>query len=136
MKTQYVAEVISQGGRTGTVESASRGFSAKLHGPAEDGSDGSTTPEDLFGAAYAACFHSAVANAAERAHLKLEGSTITARVALDENDQGGYQLGIELRASLPGIDEAQAKRLLHQAHQTCPYSKAVRGNVDVKLTLD
>lgn len=135
MKIADVAEVINQGGRTGKVETEDGALSISLHAPGEERA-GATTPEHLFGAAYAACFHSAVLSAAERSHLKIEGSTMMARVSLKEDDRGGYYLGVELKASLPGAAESQAKHLLHLAHQSCPYSKAVRGNVEVELTLD
>jgi lipoyl-dependent peroxiredoxin len=55
---------------------------------------------------------------------------------LVENERGEYELRVELLASLPGVSRTDADHLLHQAHTTCPYSKAVRGNVNVTLTLD
>lgn len=131
----YTAEVVNQGGRTGTVTAENEGLSLKLAKPEGDGHEG-TNPEQLFAAAYSACFHAALVSAAEKAHIPLKGSTLTARVTLFEDKNGGYELGVELRASLPGVDEAKAQKLLYQAHQTCPYSKAVRNNVDVRLTLD
>jgi osmotically inducible protein OsmC len=132
MKTLQVAEVISQGGRDGRVETADGRFSADF----QANGDASVTPEDLFAAAYAACFHSAILNHAEKGHFKIDGSTVTGRVSLNENQQGGYQLAVELRASLPGVSRSDAEHLMHQAHQTCPYSKAVRTNIPVSLVLD
>lgn len=133
-KTIQVAEVISQGGRQGKVESPEGGFSADFAARGEQ-MDG-VTPEHLFAGAYAACFHSALLSHAERGHFHIVGSTVTGRVALAENDRGEYELRIELRAALPGVARSDAEHLLHQAHATCPYSKAVRGNVNVQLTLD
>jgi osmotically inducible protein OsmC len=136
-KVIYTAEVVNQGGRAGKVTTENKGFSLQLVNPAED-PDGhkGTNPEQLFAAAYAACFHGALAAHAEKAHLTLTGSTVTARVTLYEDKEGGYQLGVELRVSLPGIERPKAEKILHQAHATCPYSKAVRNNVEVRLTLD
>lgn len=134
MKTEQVAEVISQGGRYGRVEAPDTSLALSLGDPSNDSS--ATTPEHLFGAAYAACFHSAILGAAERGHFQIEGSTVIARVDLLDDGRGGYQLKVNLRASLPGVSESDAKHLLHQAHQSCPYSRAVRGNIDVSLTLD
>ncbi len=133
----YTAEVVNQGGRSGTASSENGGLQLDLVSPADDaeGTKG-TNPEQLFAAAYGACFHAALANHAEKAHIPLTGSTLTARVTLYEDAKGGYELGVELRASLPGLDRSKAEKLLHEAHQTCPYSKAVRGNVEVRLTLD
>jgi lipoyl-dependent peroxiredoxin len=133
-KTIQVAEIISQGGRAGKVESADGGFAVQFTAPS-DNAEG-VTPEHLFAAAYAACFHGALLHAAERGHFKLIGSTIVGRVALGENERGEYGLKVELRAALPGIAEHDALHLMHQAHSTCPYSKAVRGNIEVLLTTD
>lgn len=130
MKTLHLSEVISQGGRDGRVETADGNFSVDF------AADQAPTPEDLFAGAYAACFHSAILNHAEKGHFRIDGSAVTARVTLNENSQGGYQLGVELRASIPGINRSDAEHLLHQAHQTCPYSKATRNNVSVNLVLD
>ena len=52
------------------------------------------------------------------------------------HDQGGYRLAVELHAQLPGIDRAQAQRIMDEAHKTCPYSKALRGDISVKLVAD
>lgn len=134
-KTIQVAEVISQGGRKGKVESPDGGFSATFTPPSAEGLDG-VTPEHLFAGAYASCFHGALLHAAERGHFKLVGSTVVARASLAENERGEYELKVELRAALPGIARSDAEHLLHQAHTTCPYSKAVRGNIDVVLGLD
>lgn len=128
MKTIHIAEMISQGGRSGTVEKPDGGLRVQL---SSDEQPGSTTPEHLFAGAYAACFLGAVESAAERAHLPLEGATVTARVFLAEDDRGDYQLNVELRAALPGLDGNDARHVLNLAHQSCPYSKATRGNINV-----
>lgn len=133
-KTIQVAEIISQGGRSGKAESPDGNFSVQFTPPSENAEG--VTPEHLFAAAYASCFHGALLNAAERGHFKIVGSTVVGRVALGENERGEYGLRVELRASLPGVAEHDALHLMHQAHMTCPYSKAVRGNIDVTLGTD
>lgn len=133
-KTIQVAEIISQGGRDGKAESADGGFAVQFTPPSENAEG--VTPEHLFAAAYASCFHGALLNAAKRGHFNLVGSTVVGRVALGENERGEYGLKVELRAALPGIAEHDALHLMHQAHSTCPYSRAVRGNIEVALTTD
>lgn len=133
MKTIHVAEMIADGGRDGRVEAPEGGFSVQL---SSDEKSGSITPEHLFAGAYAACFLGAVKNAARKSHETVKGITVVSRVHLDEDDRGGYQLHVDLRATLPGIDEAKAQHLLNLAHQSCPYSKATRGNVNVTLGVD
>jgi Ohr subfamily peroxiredoxin len=134
-KVVYTAEVVNQGGREGTAESENEGLLLSLVPPdqTEDGHEG-TNPEQLFAAAYGACFHAALDNVAEKAGFPLKGSTLTARVTLFEDHEGGYELGVELRASMPGIPRTRAEHILHQAHKTCPYSKATRG-IDAELEI-
>lgn len=133
MKTIHVAEMIAQGGRDGQVESPEGGFSVQL---STDEQPGSVTPEHLFAGAYAACFLGAVENAARKSHLPVNGFTVVAHVHLDEDDRGGYNLNVDLRAAMPGIDAAKAQHVLNLAHQSCPYSKATRGNINVTLGTD
>lgn len=133
MKTIHVAEMIAQGGRDGTVEAAAGDFSVKL---SSDEQSGSVTPEHLFAGAYAACFLGALKNHARTAHLPTEGATVVARAHLEEDNRGGYQLSVELQAALPGVSDRDAQHVLNLAHQTCPYSKATRGNINVTLRFD
>lgn len=133
MKTIQVGSMISEYGRGGKVEAADGELMIDF---SRNGERRSVTPEHLFAGAYAACFHSALKAAAERAHQSITGSVVTANVRLNEDEKGGYRLGVELAASVPGVSASDAEHLLHQAHASCPYSKATRGNVDVQLKLD
>jgi Ohr subfamily peroxiredoxin len=129
--TQTIAEVVSNHGRDGVVESSDRALRYDLS------AEQAPSPEHLFAAAYAACFHSALKHAAEVAHVEIPGSSVIARVGLADDDAGDTShLVVELRAAIPGVDETMARKLLNQAHATCPYSRAVRGNIDVKVTTD
>lgn len=133
MKTIHIAETIAQGGRDGRVETADGGFNVDL---SSDEQRGSVTPEHLFAGAYAACFLSALKNQAEKAHIKVEGVTVVGRAHLEEDNRGDYQLHVDLRAALPGVDDSDAEHLMNLAHQTCPYSRATRGNITVNLSFD
>lgn len=133
MKTIHIAEMIAQGGREGRVEAADGGFNVDL---SSDEQAGSVTPEHLFAGAYASCFLGALKNHAEKAHLKTEGVTVVGRAHLEEDNRGGYQLHVDLRATLPGVSDADAEHIMNLAHQTCPYSKATRGNIVVNLSFD
>ena len=59
---------------------------------------------------------------------------VDAEVDLGTTD-GGYFLQARLNVSLPGLDREVAQALVDAAHQTCPYSKATRGNIDVAINL-
>lgn len=130
--TPSIAETISQGGRTGSVETADNGFNLQLTEPDEH-SQG-LTPEHLFGAAWAACFHSAVLHCTKETKLHVEGTTVTARVKLQPEEEKPFE--VELSVSLPGLPEDKARHILALAHEMCPYSRATRGRVSVKITLN
>ena len=133
MKTIHVAEMIAQGGRDGTVEAPDGDFRVQL---STDGNPDSLTPEHLFAGAYGSCYLGALRSAAEKAHVKVEGVTLVARAHLDEDERGGYNLSVELRATMPGVPASDAQHIMNLAHQTCPYSKATRGNINVTLAFD
>ena len=133
----YTAEAASTGdGRNGHVRSSDGLVDADVATPREmGGRGGATNPEQLFAAGYAACFHSALRAAARRSGDRIgDDTTVTARVGIGDNGQGGFGLVVELVATLPGLDRAHADELVAQAHQVCPYSNATRGNVEVTLT--
>lgn len=133
MKTIHIAEMIAQGGRDGRVEAADGAFSVDL---SSDEQSGSVTPEHLFAGAYSACYLGALKNAMKKAHIEAEGVTVVARAHLEEDSRGGYQLNVDLRATLPGVKDTDAQHVMNLAHQSCPYSKATRGNINVNLSFD
>ena len=137
MKTLFTAEATSKGGRSGTIQSADGLLNATLGNPLEKGAEKrGPNPELLFAGAYSACYHGALSNAAKKLGTKSENSTVRALVSLIEDDQGGYRLAVELHAQIPGIDRAQVQRIMEEAHKSCPYSKALRGDTSVKLIVD
>lgn len=132
----YTAVATARGeGRNGEVTSSDGVIDESLAIPKEMGGPGGdkTNPEQLFAAGYSACFHSALQLVARQAKVTLDDSTVTAEVSAFKQDVG-FALGVALTASLPGLDQAQADRLVEQAHQVCPYSNATRGNVEVTLS--
>ena len=137
MKTLFTAEAISMGGRSGTIQSPDGLLNVTLGNPLEKGAEKrGPNPELLFAGAYSACYHGALKNAAKKLGTPVEGSTEGALVSLIEDDEGGYRLAVELYAKLPGIDRAQGQRIMEEAHKTCPYSKALRGDTAVTLVVD
>lgn len=137
MKTLFTAEALSQGGRSGTVQSPDHLLEVALGNPLERGIESrGPSPELLFAGAYAACYHGALSNAAAKSGTSVKDHAVRALVSLIEDAQGGYRLEVELRAQLPGLDSIQAKNLMEAAHQTCPYSKALRGDTRVTLSVD
>jgi Ohr subfamily peroxiredoxin len=136
-KTLFTAEATSKGGRSGTILSPDGLLDVTLGNPLEKGAEKrGPNPELLFAGAYSACYHGAVGNAAKKLGASVNDSTVRALVSLIEDDQGGYSLAVELHAQLPGVDRAQAELIMAEAHKTCPYSKALRGDASVTLIVD
>ena len=67
--------------------------------------------------------------------IKLTGTRVDATVGIDANHAGGFALTVKLQVTIPDVPREQAQALLEQAHAVCPYSTAVRGNVNVALLL-
>lgn len=138
MKPLYTAVATAEGGRTGHVRSSDGVLDLQLAMPKALGGPGGngTNPEQLFAAGYSACFESALRFVARSKKIAIEKAPITAHVTIGSTDTGGFQLAVELHASIPGMDREQAEQLVHTAHTVCPYSVATRGNIDVKLVVD
>ena len=138
MKVLYTAEAVVEGGRSGHARTSDGRLEVDLSVPETSGGDGGpgTNPEQLFAAGYGACFQSALLSAARRRNLDATGSTITARVGLGPTGHGGFALEVGLDLHAPNLAAADAAELMELAHQMCPYSNAIRGNVEVTLSVD
>lgn len=138
MKVLYTAHATADGGRDGAVKSSDGMIDIKLNKPkALGGSEaaGTTNPEQLFASGYSACFAGAIGFVAGQKKIALQGIFVTAHVDIGMLDAGGLGLGAQLDVRLPGIDRATAEGLVEAAHQVCPYSKATRNNIEVKLSV-
>lgn len=131
-KVPPIAETISQGGRAGSVETAEEGFNLHFKEPSAANPQG-LTPEHLFGAAWAACFNSAIKHFAKESGHADEGITVTARV---QQSDGPRPFKVDFAVSIPGLDEAKAQKVVNKAHELCPYAKATKGQIDVVISLD
>jgi Ohr subfamily peroxiredoxin len=131
-KVIYTAKTHTTGGRDqGASRSSDDRLDVKLATPGS--SRIGTNPEQLFAAAWSACFESALALAARKSKVALPaGVAIDAEVDLNVGDDG-YFLSARLDVSIPGVAPDVARALIDQAHQLCPYSKATRGNIDVAI---
>src|SRR6201996_8632278 len=130
----YTAEAVSTGdGRNGHVTSSDQRIDLDLAVPAEMGGTGAgSNPEQLFAAAYAACFHSALRVVAGRQHTPLGDSTVTAQVGIGPEGEA-FGLVVTLVIHVPGLEREKVREFADEAHQICPYSRATRGNISVEL---
>lgn len=133
MKPLYTAHATATGeGRNGHTATDDGLLDVDVRIPVEmGGSGGATNPEQLFAAGYAACFHSALKVVA--GGTDLSGSQVSSDVAIGRLATGGFGLAVALTVTIPGLDRDAAEALVAKAHEVCPYSNAIRGNVDVDL---
>jgi Ohr subfamily peroxiredoxin len=132
-KTLYTANVHVTGGREGAARSSDGRLDIQLAVPGSAGAG--TNPEQLFAAGWSACFEGAMGIAA-----KAKGITLPADLAIDaevdlRHGDDGYSLAARLNVSVPGIEPEIARQLIEAAHRTCPYSKAIKGNIDAVVAL-
>jgi len=129
----YTARTHTTGGREGQSRSSDGRLDVKLTLPGTPGNG--TNPEQLFAAGWSACFEGAMAAAARQMKVKLPADlAIDAEIDLRLMD-GEYSLGARLNVSVPGIPREVAQALVDSAERTCPYSKAIKGNVPFTATL-
>lgn len=139
VKVLVTAHATSVGGRNGHTQSGDGLVSVDLSVPKAmggPGKPGATTPEHLFAAGYAACFGSAAEFMARQLKLNAGRIEVKAAVGLGPRDEGGFGLKVDLVANVAGLSHADAEKLIHAADQVCPYSNAVRGNVEVGISVN
>lgn len=134
----YSTKVTASGGRHGHIRSHDGLLDMKLALPRELGGKGdATNPEQLFAGGYAACFENALLRVSREAGLRFADPDVevTAEVGIRRNDSGTFVLSAALAITITGVDQKKAEDLAESAHTICPYSNAIRGNVDVKTTV-
>ena len=130
-KVIYTAKATVTGGRQlGHGVSDDGALDVQLRPPTDGGG---TNPEQLFAVGYAACFESAMGAVGRRERLEVGDVSIDSSVSLLPTEERGFKLSVELDVSLPQLDAEAAEKVVRAAHLVCPYSNAVRGNIDVKL---
>ena len=137
MKPLYTTTATNTGGRDGSVSTSDGALSVSLSFPKALGgpeTKGTTNPEQLFAAGYAACFGATIRHVATGAQLDASKTTVVAKVTIGADDPS-FKLAVELVASDPTLTQAQLRGLMDGAHRLCPYSRATRGNIDVTLSV-
>jgi len=129
----YTGKTHTTGGRDGAARSSDGRLDIKLSPPGSSGSG--TNPEQLLAAGWSACFIGAIGKAAAALQVTLPSDVaVDAEIDLGKTDNAFF-LQARLNVSLPGLDPQVARAVVDTAHQTCPYSKATRGNIDVVINL-
>ena len=137
MVSLYSTKVIASGGRHGSIRSEDGLLDLKLALPRALGGRGdATNPEQLFAGGYVGCFENALLHVSRDAGHRFADDDIDVvdGIGLSRNEAGGFVLAAAL-VTIAGIDQQTAERLVQGAHAICPYSNAVRGNVDVAISV-
>lgn len=138
MKNLYKTTVTTKGARKGHAKSDDGLLDVALSVPKSMGGDGgnNTNPEQLFGAGYSACFGGALQLVAKNHGVELsEDLSVSAVVKLGQTEKENLQLAVILDCYLPGVDVETGEKIINEAHEVCPYSRATRDNIDVTLNL-
>ncbi|RJG57850.1 organic hydroperoxide resistance protein [Sphingobium terrigena] len=138
MSALYSTRVTAIGGRAGSVKSDDGLLDLSLALPKPLGGKGdATNPEQLFAAGYAACFENAVIHVTRATTEKVKDDAIivVADVGMEPNGAGGFALTVALDVTITGLDQATAQEIVEKAHAVCPYSNAVKGNIDVAIAV-
>jgi lipoyl-dependent peroxiredoxin len=133
-KVLYTARAHTTGGReNGHARTDDGRLEVQLSSPGGAGTG--TNPEQLFAAGYSACFIGAIKAVATRQKITLpQDLSIDAEVDLGPVGPA-FGIAARLNIHLPGMDPAEARKLVDAAHQVCPYSNATRGNIEVQINL-
>ena len=134
----YKTNATATGGRDDSARSDDGSVDVKLVVPAEMGGPGGVgaNPEKLFAAGYSACFLGAMKAVSGKEGVRVPPeATVTATIGFGPHSEGGYGITADLHIDLPGVERADAERLVAAAHEVCPYSNATRGNIEVGLSV-
>jgi len=137
IKTLETATAASTGGRNGHSETDDGSVTVDLSvrkGMGGPGKEGTTTPEHLFAAGYAACFGGAVDFVASQHKVRIPDAKVTCTVGVGPRDGGGFGISVKMKVESPSVPTAELRKIVDEAHeQVCPYSHATRGNIPFEL---
>ena len=137
IKPLFTATASAVGGRNGHTEAEDGSVKADLSVPKAmggPGRPGTTTPEHLFAAGYAACFGGALDYVAKQHKTDATKAKVTCAVSIGPREAGGFGLVVQLRVEDKSLGQSELSALAKEAHEKiCPYSHATRGNVDVAI---
>jgi lipoyl-dependent peroxiredoxin len=140
IKPLVTAVATNTGGRNGHSETTDHSVSVDLSVRKEMGGPGlpnTTTPEHLFAAGYAACFGGAIEFLATQKKQSVKGTVVTCSTSVGPREGGGFGIAVKMHLKVPTLPTDQARALAEETHEKiCPYSHAIRGNVDFVLEVE
>ncbi len=135
-RTAWNGDLQNGSGQTELTSSGLATFDVSFPKRAADEADGSTSPEELIGAAHSSCYAMQLSNVITEAGGTPQSLDVTADVSLGTDPAGGFKItGIKLtvEGEVEGLDEAGFQKAAEEAKTGCPVSKALTG---VEITLE
>ena len=130
----YVTSATTKGGRNGRAMLDNGALALAMAAPKEIGGAGDGhNPEQLFALGYSSCYGQALLLLSKKHGVDGQAAKVTCEVTLSTD--GGFNLSAELKVSMPSADKDKVQALVEEAHTVCPYSRATKGNMQVKLTV-
>lgn len=129
----FTSSATAKNGREGHVKSSDGILDLELVNPLQDKNGKGSNPEQLFAAGYSACFDGTLNLIAAKKDKQIDSETTAEVSFMRDKSDGGNKIGVTLKVKISGVNPEEADELVQAAHQACPYSKATRGNIDVKL---
>jgi Ohr subfamily peroxiredoxin len=126
------------GGREGQVSTPNQSLNLKLAKPQEMGGkpNSDTNPEELFISGYITCLTSSFEFLAGKMGMTYESIKVDGKIDLhDHATQEGFQFAIDVTFTIVGLDDTSKVNLVDQTFAFCPFSRAIKGNVDVAFKI-
>lgn len=135
MDVVYKAQMLTQGGRSGSIQSEDGSIKLKLAVPVSMGGKGDgPNPEQLFAGAFAACFEHSVRHIAKKGHVPLRGCYVEAELSMFVTFEDAYRMALTLTVHMAGaLSQSDADNLLERAKGICPYVDATKNNVSLNV---
>jgi osmotically inducible protein OsmC len=136
VKVLHTSHATAEGGRNGRTRSGDGQVDVNLSVPKDMGGPGkpdTTTPEDLFAAGYAACLGGAIDYMANQLKIKPASVEVRTAAGIGQDSAGGFGLRVDHEVHVAGLSREDAEKIVQAGHDFCPYSKAVKGNIEVTV---
>lgn len=134
MKNLYTAVVTAKGGRDGNIKSSDGVIDLDLKAPkVMGGEDGYPNPELLFAGAWGSCYLGALGSVGKRDGVDVSEATAEVHVSFNQESEASYQLSAQIHVYIPNVELEKAQKMADAAHRGCPYSKAIKGNIEVQV---
>ncbi len=135
MDLVYKAHMLTQGGRSGSIQSEDGSFKLKLAVPTELGGKGDgPNPEQLLAGAFAACFEQSIRHIARKQHTGLKGCYVEAELSMFTTLDDAYRMALTLTVHMAGsLSQFDADDLLQRAKGICPFVDATKNNITLNL---